>query len=466
VAEAFSASRELHHTHDDDSTTSTEPSGGGGGGGGSGGMSTASVVPETLINMYSLSGHSGSSSMVQSAVEFQALGAFEQSDLTTFISNTGVASFSVVKDIGPFDPTSPQAESTLDVQYLGAIGAGNTNWYWTEADWIYEWQTAVLAGTQALPDVFSVSYGWSEVDQCTISPTSAPCSQGGSQNFVTVCNTNFQKIGALGVTVMVAAGDAGAHGRTDENCASDQVHPDWPTSSPYITAVGATQLATSTVGGTSPICKGQLSCAVNGTEIVCSKASGALITSGGGFSAYAPQPSYQTSVVQGYLSQSGLTPPSSDFNPSGRGYPDVSALGHNYYIELTGQVQAVDGTSAACPVFAGVMALLNAYRVSNGMSKMGFANPLLYSIWASTPSAFTDITIGNNKCTEESCCATGFSATTGWDAVSGMGTPVLPNLISGMQALFPELRGKAVPVKVLDALKLFPAALRGKAGGH
>jgi subtilase family serine protease len=69
-------------------------------------------------------------------------------------------------------------------------------------------------------------------------------------------------------------------------------------------------------------------------EVVCSKATGALITSGGGFSAYVPQPWWQVGVSDAYgRSQvSKNIVPASAFNVSYRGFPDVAALGHNFVI--------------------------------------------------------------------------------------------------------------------------------------
>lgn len=54
----------------------------------------------------------------------------------TFAQQSATSDYTIPASniIGAFSPDA-QAESTLDVQYLGALGAGNTNWYWTVADW-------------------------------------------------------------------------------------------------------------------------------------------------------------------------------------------------------------------------------------------------------------------------------------------------------------------------------------------
>lgn len=397
--------------------------------------SKLSVVPETLTNLYNLDSGKGSSKVTQGAVEYQGAPAWSESDLATFANNTGIAPFSV-SHTGPFNSLQPFAESTLDVQYLGAVGKGNTNEYFTTATWMYDYANEVLKGTFTA-DVQSSSYGYREDQNCVINPISDPCAHGGVSAYVKATNTLFQQVGATGVTLVVASGDAGAHGREDQTCTTGTVNPDFPASSPFVTAVGATQLSADakSTGAKAPICQGELQCATSGSEQTCSYGTGALITSGGGFSVFSKRPSYQDAVVKAYLAKSGVTPGPNDFNSAGRGYPDVAALGHNYYIELNGQVSAVDGTSASCPVFAGIMSIVNSARVKAGKAKLGFANPSLYKIAAEHPAAFNDITEGNNLCTETLCCKTGFYAAAGWDATTGLGSPDISALVSAAVAL-------------------------------
>ncbi len=87
-----------------------------------------------------------------------------------------------------------------------------------------------------------------------------------------------------------------------------------------------------------------------------STATGAFIVSGGGFSVYAGRPKYQDTVVAKYLKNATALPASSTFNSTGRGYPDVAGLAHNYYIEMGGELTSVDGTSCSTPVWGGALA--------------------------------------------------------------------------------------------------------------
>jgi len=99
-------------------------------------------------------------------------------------------------------------------------------------------------------------------------------------------------------------------------------------------------------------------------------------------------------------------------------------------------LNAVDGTSCASPVFAALVALLNDHQVSLGKPKLGFVNPVLYKMWADDTTIFKDITQGNNWCTEMQCCdpSLGFEATTGWDPVSGLGTPNFGRMVAWLDA--------------------------------
>jgi len=76
------------------------------------------------------------------------------------------------------------------------------------------------------------------------------------------------------------------------------------------------------------------------------------------------------------------------------------------------------------------MSILNGYVLTKTGKPLGFLNPLLYQMAAAQPTTFTDITVGDNKCTENGCSKNckGFEATKGWDPVSGLGTPVFSEM--------------------------------------
>jgi tripeptidyl-peptidase-1 len=146
-----------------------------------------------------------------------------------------------------------------------------------------------------------------------------------------------------------------------------------------------------------------------------------MFTSGGGFSNISSQPDFQKDVIANYLKSGVKLPPKGYFNTSGRGYPDVSAVGHNGYILLGGQAQLIGGTSESAPTFAAVASLLaDSFKRKTGKS-FGYMNPILYAAAKADPTNFIDITSGDNICTEDGCAAscTGYTCTKGWDPVTG-----------------------------------------------
>ena len=106
----------------------------------------------------------------------------------------------------------------------------------------------------------------------------------------------------------------------------------------------------------------------------------------------------------------------------GRGYPDIAAQGLYFQIVWNSTFEIISGTSASCPLMASIIALTNDALLSEGKPPLGFLNPWLYS---KGYQAFTDITDGVNG----GCNTTGFPVTKGWDAVTGFGTPVFPELV-------------------------------------
>jgi subtilase family serine protease len=94
----------------------------------------------------------------------------------------------------------------------------------------------------------------------------------------------------------------------------------------------------------------------------------------------------------------------------------------------------VGGTSAGSPQWAGIAALANQARASAGKGPIGDLNPVLYSIYhnsAKYANDFHDITVGNDQ---EVGTPVGYSAGTGYDLASGIGTPNVANLVSDLAA--------------------------------
>jgi tripeptidyl-peptidase-1 len=82
----------------------------------------------------------------------------------------------------------------------------------------------------------------------------------------------------------------------------------------------------------------------------------------------------------------------------------------------------VAGTSASCPVVAGIFATLNDARLAKGGKPLGFLNPFIYQ----NGDAFNDVTLGQNPGDGQE----GFPAVKGWDAATGWGTPDASKLLT------------------------------------
>ena len=158
-------------------------------------------------------------------------------------------------------------------------------------------------------------------------------------------------------------------------------------------------------------------------EVVCAYNTGQRITSGGGFSNYYTRPAYQDAAVEKYFAEVARSPiqPVAGYNPAGRGYPDISFEANMYRVqhrsELSSKWSGTSGTSASCPVAAGMFSNINAARLAAGKGSIGWINPVLY-MYASL--FVNDVTKGNNK--DGPTCPHGFSATPGWDPTTGLGS--------------------------------------------
>mmetsp|Transcript_30096 Transcript_30096/g.84067 ORF Transcript_30096/g.84067 Transcript_30096/m.84067 type:complete len:603 (+) Transcript_30096:104-1912(+) len=385
------------------------------------------IVPEVLWDLYNipdtLEENYPDSSLC--LVEYFNDRSFSAEDLQVFEDNTLLGRVTVDNIVGNYRPSFPDGEATLDVQYGLGIVQNASMWYWTTTGWLFDWAVDFIAH-EPKPLVVSMSWGWDERNMCDI----GNCNGLTAEEYVRLVDEQYAVIGLFGVTIVSSSGDQGAPGDDNPRCkdTSEPISSIFPGASRWVLSIGATMLAPPAAGDPlgpydSPICQTE-DCSTSDTESPCTYPD-ALITTGGGFSTFIAQPQYQSDVVNTYVSTNNNLPPADAFNASKRGFPDVSAVGHNYLIQYAGSWLLVDGTSASAPVWGGIVARWNAYRLKNNLPSLGFINPLIYQMNAdgcSGSSCFTDITSGNNDCTE-SCCGVGYDADNGWDPVTGLGTP-------------------------------------------
>src|SRR3989440_1973829 len=289
-----------------------------------------------------------------------------------------------------------------------------------------------------LADVISQSFGAGE---------------GSFHNGLAALNNlrqSFVDAQANHVTVLASSGDGGSLNSMKEPVKNPAPIPyasvEWPASDPLVTAVGGTYLCTNaetgtTVDSVSP----PIQCQNNpGVREV------GWVGSGGGYSILFPRPAFQNTLPPGstYVGSSAGAP---GLNTNMRGVPDIayqasSRTGVLVYMTEPATTTSgtgcgganpcsigwyvVGGTSSGSPQWAGLTAIADQMAGHD----LGYLNPTLYKIAAnptSYASDFYDVTVGNNQTSS----IPGYSATTGWDAVTGLGTPNAAKLILDLNAM-------------------------------
>jgi kumamolisin len=199
---------------------------------------------------------------------------------------------------------------------------------------------------------------------------------------MTAMDEAFQAAATMGITVCVASGD---NGSSDGVSSGD--HVDFPASSSFALACGGTSLHGSKNTITS--------------EAVWNDGSSGG-ASGGGISTFFALPTWQSGLSARKLTGNAVS-------LTMRGVPDVAGDADpetGYDVRVDGSNTVIGGTSAVAPLWAGLIARINA---ATG-KPAGYVNPLLYG----KQGALRDITTGNNG---------DFEAAKGWDACTGLGSP-------------------------------------------
>jgi kumamolisin len=315
-------------------------------------------------------------------------GGYRMPDLVKYFASIGVSpppSVTAVSVLGaintPTGPSGPDGEVMLDIEVAGAIapGAQITVYFAPNTDrgFLAAINTAIFDNVRK-PSVVSISWGGPE--------------RSWTPQAMRAVDQAFQAGAALGVTVCCAAGDGGS----TDGLRDGLVNADFPASSPSVLACGGTRLLSAS---------GAIS-----SEVVWNDGPQGGAT-GGGVSEFFPRPSWQANAN---------VPPSGNASGYvGRGLPDVAGNADpttGYQARVDGRDITIGGTSAVAPLWAGLIALAN----QSVGKRVGYITPLLYQQLGGTPSAFRDITAGNNDSTN---LGRGYNATHGWDACTGFGSP-------------------------------------------
>lgn len=316
--------------------------------------------------------------------------------------------YQVVRVPGSAVATTAEAalETALDLQIAGGI-APQAKLIYIEAGDIFA--AAAYAVDNRVADVLSLSY--------TI------CELPSPDDFA--YESLAQQAVVEGMTWVNASGDSGAAGcdQAGAESAISGLAVNLPASLPEVTGVGGTRFTSlsssywsdaATTDGTTALSYVPET-AWNGLQD-----KELLTASGGGISKEFFKPGYQSSVADGVAA---------------REVPDIAfdaaETSPAYLVLMGGRVQAVAGTSAATPLFAGITATLNQYLLATGAIKtsgLGNINPTLYRLAQVAPQVFHDTTTGTNivscaagsvDCTDGSL---GYSAGVGYDNVTGLGS--------------------------------------------
>jgi kumamolisin len=256
-------------------------------------------------------------------------------------------------------------EQTLDMtQALGmAPGLASLVMYIGSTD------TAMISAMTThnpLPTVIGCSWGWTPADPTTLDPF-------------------FQRMAAQGQNFFAASGDASTWSRRNEA---------WPADDANVVSVGGTDLVTSGAGGPWA-------------------SETAWVDSGGGISP-------DRIAIPSYQKLSGVINSTNRGSTTLRNGPDVAANANFTFYTCANQTTCLanqfGGTSFAAPMWAGYIALVNQQLASQGKPTIGFINPTIYSenVTSAYSTGFHDITSGTSG---------SFSATTGYDLVTGWGSP-------------------------------------------
>ncbi len=311
----------------------------------------------------------------------QNLGLFEYlgtdlADLNTYFKNVGQTN-KVPVTILSTDGTSTSCvdsraggncddtEQTLDMtQAIGmAPGLSSLVMYVGSTD------TAIISAMTThspLPTTIGCSWGWTPADPSTLNPY-------------------FEKMAAQGQTFFAASGDSSTWSKRNEA---------WPADNAYVVSVGGTDLTTSSAAGPW-------------------KSETAWADSGGGISP-------DKIAIPSWQQISGVITTTNKGSTTYRNGPDVAANANFTFYTCADQTTCLaneyGGTSFAAPMWAGFIALANQQAAANGKSKVGFLDPTIYpqNVTSTYATDFHDITSGKSG---------SYSAVTGYDLVTGWGSP-------------------------------------------
>ena len=300
---------------------------------------------------------------------------YNSSDINTYFNNEGQPNTVPIKTISVNGASTTcgsgctDVEQSLDIEQALSMAPGLNQllFYVGKSDVSIFNQMAADNSASSI----SCSYGWKK-DQSSLDPI-------------------FEEMASQGQSVFIATGDNGS---------ATTASVTWPSDDAWVTAVGGTVLTTKSAGG--------------------------AWSSETGWSQSAGMPSKNNIPIPSYQQLATVITGSNQGSNTLRNIPDVSSesAAEQYFCAVGTCRNQGGGTSYAAPLWAGIAAMMNQQAASNGEPNVGFLNPMLYDIGVGTSftSDFHDIKSGSNG---------EYSAVAYYDLVTGWGSPIAANLISG-----------------------------------
>jgi Pro-kumamolisin, activation domain/Bacterial Ig-like domain (group 3) len=400
--------------------------------------------------------------------------ALPDANITTFRNAAGLPPINLTLKLAPgsADPgISPGDvdEAHLDVEWSSAAAPGASILYYYGKDVLNNSLTQAIDNSVA--HILTVSYGLCE-------------SSWGTAPLASYTQT-LKQANAQGQTVVSSSGDAGATDCDVMGLASEGLNVDFPGSSPYVTSAGGTMFSGD---ASSPSTYWN---STNGTgfgsaisyipeqpwnETTASQALTAGGAGGGGASAFFSKPAWQTGT--GVPADASRDVPDIAFNAAALhdGYLVCSSgsaaneptCANNTFVSSSNTVNVFGGTSFVAPSFAGVLALVE--QQLGNTTGLGNVGPVLYGFLTGPTysSVFHDITTGTNSvpCSQGTLnCpnggSIGFSAGTGYDQASGIGTIDVSKLVSGWASVTPTGAGSTIGAAITSTSVTSSASLCG-----
>ena len=372
--------------------------------------------------------------------------AISTGDITLFRNKFGLGAANLETVLVPNNPTNSgnardEVEADLDIEWSGAVAPKATIVYVYAED---AWDAATYAIDQKSAPVLSFSFGY----DCEL------------YNLLALTNwrATVQQANAEGITMLVASGDIGAAGCEFLDTpypviAQSGLGVAEPASIPEVTAMGGSEFNEGKDSSFYWDSDGSAEGYIPEKAWNDTVSGGPFYATGGGASIYFAQPAWQT----------GPGVP----NDGWRHLPDLAfpaSNGHDpVFIYTSGVAALVGGTSCAAPMMAGVMALLNQYLAQKEPG-LGNINPTLYRMAQTTPMAFNDISVGDNKvpCADGSpdCVngSLGWAAGPGYDSATGLGSLDVYNFVKQWSSAAPANASVVASINQDPVFKTTPDA--------